>query len=388
LRFLQDLAFVKPADLAQRLSESLAQGTKEWAPPGEAALAVAVAELSELYTRRREALTREVPGKAHRMARMHFFLPRDLGKVSHALETLAQEQLVPHPAHPRILDLGAGLGASSLGAAAYFEGVAGVEGLSVEAWDTDATALEAMEHVLRRAPALGLPPIALTTHTGSLARLPATGAYDLILAGLVLNELADDVEARADLLTRLSARLAPGGVLLVVEPALRVETRALMAVRDRLAAHPGPPYVLGPCLHGAPCPMMSRERDWCHAELPGELPPALARVAAAAGLRRSRLTYAWLALGPEPTALSGRGARVVSGPLRSKGKLELDVCHADGLTRVMRLDRELSPQNAALDDCGRGDRLWLEGAEWTAGRLRLRSGMELSGGTAAGTRES
>ncbi|NOY91740.1 MAG: methyltransferase domain-containing protein [Deltaproteobacteria bacterium] len=364
--------------LSERLTRWLSRGEGHWSPPEEARLAKAVAELSELYTRRREALTKEVPGRAHSMARLHFFLPRDAGKVTHALEALSEEVLAPRARCPRLLDLGAGLGTSTLGAAAYFEGTPETRELSVEAWDTDPVALSIMRHVTDHATQLGLPPISLETHAGSLAHAPRGARYDLILMGLVLNELSFDLEARAELLRGLCQHLAPGGVLLVVEPALRASSRALMEVRDRLAATPAAPHVLGPCLHHAPCPLMSRARDWCHAELRGELQPPLARVAAAAGLRQSRLTYAWLALGSEPPSGSSRGARVVSGPLRSKGKLELDLCHAGGQTRLMRLERERCADNDAMDALGRGDRLWLRGAEWSAGRLRLRPGMSVT----------
>ncbi len=369
---------MKAFQLSEQLTRWLARGEGPWKPPEEARLAKAVAQLSELYTRRREALTKEVPGRAHSMARLHFFLPRDVDKVTHALEMLGEEGLAPRAPCPRLLDLGAGLGASTLGAAAYFEGRPETREISVEAWDTDPLALSIMTHVTDHATELGLPPISLETHAGSLTRAPRATGYDLILMGLVLNELCADLEARAQLLRRLCQHLAPGGVLLIVEPALRTSSRALMEVRDRLDAAPTAPHVLGPCLHHAPCPLMARARDWCHAELRGELQPALAKIAAAAGLRRSRLTYAWLALGLEPPSGSDRGARVISGPLRSKGKLELDLCHARGQTRLMRLDRERGADNDAMDALGRGDRLWLRGAEWSAGRLRLRPGMSVT----------
>jgi len=234
-----------------------------------------------------------------------------------------------------------------------------------------------MRHVVEHAPQLGLMPMELSTHVGRLSERSSGGRFDLILLGLVLNEIADGVEARAALLARLCELLAPGGVLLVIEPALREPSRALMEVRDVLASR-GAPHVLGPCVHAQPCPLLERQRDWCHGELRQELCPPLADIAGLAGLRRSRLTYSWLALGNEPRASDARSARVVSGSLRSKGKLELDVCHAGGLTRLMRIDREACERTDAVERVGRGDRLWLANGEWSARRMRLRGEQELS----------
>src|SRR5690606_12297420 len=105
---------------------------------------------------------------------------------------------------------------------------------------------------------------------------------------------------QAALLRSLSALLAPRGALVVLEPALRATTRALMRTRDAIAAANGPPYLAYPCPHAGPCPMLANERDWCHQELALALPPPVARLAAAAGLREERLTFASLVLRNEP----------------------------------------------------------------------------------------
>src|SRR5690606_37003605 len=125
------------------------------------------------------------------------------------------------------------------------------------------------------------------------------GPYDLILLGLALNEDEAAAAEEARLLRALCALLAPGGALIVLEPALRETTRALQRTRDLIAAEGGP-FIAYPCPHAAPCPMLARERDWCHQELPLSLPPALARLAAASGLRDKKLTFASLVLRNEP----------------------------------------------------------------------------------------
>ncbi|MCZ7677502.1 MAG: hypothetical protein M5U28_01480 [Sandaracinaceae bacterium] len=114
----------------------------------------------------------------------------------------------------------------------------------------------------------------------------------------------------------------------MLEPATREITRELMALRDRFALDPGPPHVFAPCLRDGPCPMLPRERDWCHDQLPFVLPEPLARVAREAGLRWERLTYAYLTLRNDERRLwdlaarDPRAHRVVGGPVESKGKSE------------------------------------------------------------------
>src|SRR5262249_20604063 len=99
---------------------------------------------------------------------------------------------------------------------------------------------------------------------------------------------------------------------------------------------------------------------WCHEDLPVDLPPALAPIARAAGLRWQGLTFSYLVLRKDGKTL-GAGWRVVSDPIVTKGKRELFLCGkvspdvpAERL-RVQRLDRHTSPANAAFGELVRGD---------------------------------
>jgi hypothetical protein len=201
----------------------------------------------------------------------------------------------------------------------------------------------------------------------------------LILFGFVLNEMYAEapletrLAERAALIVQASAQLRPGGAMIVLEPALKAITRELMDVRDRLAARGEAPFVFAPCLRRGPCPMLENDRDWCHQELAYALPPKLAQVAQGAGLRYEGLTYASLVLTREPRALlpheaSERLYRVVSERLETKGKLELYGCGEAGLTRLTRLDRDQSTDNAAFDRAERGQVLRISSPEARLGR--------------------
>lgn len=341
----------------------------------EDAFARAVAETSRIYTRARGDIERQAGAKFALAARLGFFLPRDLLKVWGPLAALGRMGGLPGGSTWRVLDLGAGLGATSLGAALFAARTGAARALDVVAVDRDAEALRELALLARDAGDLGLAPVTVETRAADLFA-PSSwrgGPFDLVLLGLALNEReGDDPEPAAALLRALAKELAPGGAIVVVEPALRETTRALQRTRDVLAAS-GPPYVAFPCPHALPCPMLPNERDWCHQELAVELPPALAKVAAAAGLRDERLTYAALVLRNEPGAEVDAGAlRLVSAPLVTKGKVEAIACAPEGrLVRLMRLDRHRSPANAALGDAVRGEPLVVEGGAEDGARVRV-----------------
>ncbi len=349
------------------------------------ALASEIVRLSELYTRERAQIGLASGALA---ARLRFFLLRDLPKVQGPLEELARAGALPEGETWRVLDLGAGLGTTTLGLAELAQR-AGVKKLEVTAVEQDAASLDVFATLAREAHAVGLvPEVKLEARREDLedldlARLPKA---DLVVLGLALNELyrdredADRLDAREATLRALLGRLRPGGSLVVVEPATRELSRELQTLRDRLVER-----VFAPCLRDGPCPLLTRERDWCHAQLPFDLPEGLAERAESAGLRRQRLTYACLTLRTDGRRLwdvfdgSPRAHRVVGGPVRSKGKTEWDLCSAEGLVRIRRLDRERSDASAVLDTAERGALLTLDRAVEDGRDRRSRPDVALDG---------
>src|SRR5690606_32061084 len=111
--------------------------------------------------------------------------------------------------------------------------------------------------------------------------------------------------------------------LLVVEPALRETSRALLEVRDRLVARGH--ALRAPCLHRGACPALEKASDWCHAERPWQPPALVQQIARAAGLRKEALKMSYLVLAPKgedwPELQPGRRLfRIVSEPLQGKGR--------------------------------------------------------------------
>jgi ribosomal protein RSM22 (predicted rRNA methylase) len=331
-----------------------------------AALVAAVQRVSEAY-RRQAGTPADLHGdRAALCARLRFFLPRDLPKIQAPLAELAAVDALSRARTLRVLDVGAGLGTTSLGTALFALEQLGIERVQVDAFDRDAAALAIAARLAKAAAsdlnlALELTPIA--TPLGPALFKRARPPYQLIVLGFVLNELgdaqADAVAHHQQWLARLCELLAPDGALIVLEPALRATSRTLQQVRGLFAAAHGPPYVFAPCLHRGACPLLERERDWCHEQLPLALPPRLAQLARAAGLRTEDLSFSYLTLHRAARSLAeldpaARLVRVVSAPLRSKGKLEVAVCGAGDTRKLRRLDRHANDENGALGDVHRG----------------------------------
>jgi SAM-dependent methyltransferase len=334
-------------------------------------------------------------------ARLGFSFARDVPKCAGAARELIASRalagLIGEGRAPlRVLDVGAGMGATTWGFARAIAATGARMGIDATWMDEDGLALEVGMDVVRarggRVDDREQVKLTVRTERRRAAPLVPGATWDVILAGQVLSELdanlapEERVARHVVLLTSYVRALSPGGALVVVEPALGERTRHLHAVRDAILAARAA-SVFAPCLHATACPALQHEGEWCHEDLPVDLPEWLVPVARAAGLRWQGLTFSYLVLrAPDAPTLAGllpRAAvrlRVVSDPIVTKGKREHFMCgvlrpgdaHDDALApetpplaeraRVMRLDRELAEANAAWSDLRRGDVVSLEPA--------------------------
>ena len=299
-------------------------------------------------------------------ARLGFSFARDVPKVGAAVrELVATGTLsVPSDRPLRVLDVGAGLGASTWGLARALAGAGQGGELVSTLVDDDASALGVARAIAEGHEKEG--------DLGVRLNGRETRDFDVILLGQVLSEMAGDEAAHAARLRRwLDESLAPNGSLVIVEPALRERTRKLHRVRDLVVSAGA--TVFAPCLHAAPCPALADEDAWCHEDLPVDLPPELVPLARAAGLRWQGLTFAYLVLRKDGRTLRGAtlaraSVRVVSSPIDTKGKRELWLCgdFAQGgelvplRRKLARLDRDAAKGGDAWTEAERGDVLATE----------------------------
>jgi hypothetical protein len=345
-------------------------------------LAARVRTLSDAYNDPQRARAAD---EAHGAARLGFFFARDVPKTAAAVRELVATGALRIDKILRVLDLGAGMGASTWGIVRALD-AAGERGTVEATWvDPDRTALEVGLALARRAPRRPAVTLRVRTMGGPVAALGALGSFDVVVASGLLSELdvgADPsvrVERHAKLLSQwLDTQTDRRGALVVVEPALRDRARHLHAVRDALVSSGSASRtVFAPCLHQASCPALDRAADWCHDDIPIPLPPWLVPVARAAGLRYEGLTLAYLVVRNGGVRLvdlldapaGATRARVVSESMHTKGKREVFLCGTfltsseppsgalGARVRAARLDRDRTERNAAWEGVQRGDLL-------------------------------
>ena len=286
-----------------------------------------VMRLSALFTDQRGSRsTTYMREPAMRRAYLAFFVPHNVARLSSLLLQAHQEGLLPGTAPRTVLDLGSGPLSGVLAAWCVYGALPATTGPWATAVDLSRSALDAGLSVLRR---LGVDVSGVATLERSIGGAPGSWLpqhpVDLVIAANVLNELSDprDVGPRRRLVTAARSALSATGRLLVVEPAMRIETRALMALRDELVADGV--GILSPCRGARTCPLLQTRGDWCHQELRWDKRPATyLALERDARLPKGLLAAAHLLLGPatEPTPAPTTGLRVVGGLMRDPQGVE------------------------------------------------------------------
>jgi ribosomal protein RSM22 (predicted rRNA methylase) len=310
------------------------------APLATAALTRAIVDRSARYTSDRARLAQPADRTADLAARAVFFTVADAMKIRIPLAELANRGALP-ARHLRVVDLGAGCGAMSLGL------VGVVPDVEIIAIDRDAAALELAAAALRRFTRR------ITTRIDNVTKA-AIPPCDLVVMGTVLNEL--DESAAVGVVERALAAIADDGAVIIIEPALRATSRALHAIRDAVIARGV--HVFAPCTRRvAPCPALADPDDWCHEDRPLALPPRTAELARLTHLRDSGMKFSYLVLRKQALALvdDPNAWRLVSAARIAKGKHEIIGCSDHGRVPLRLLKRHRSAENRELERADRGE---------------------------------
>jgi len=293
-------------------------------------------------------------------ARALFFTVADAAKIQVPLAELEHGGALPGGRPLRLVDVGAGAGAMTLGALGYLR----PRSLDVRAFDRDRAALGLLRAAFARLPSSWRDAAELQVRPADVRDLRLDeGSVDVAMVGSLLNELGADEQIT--LVRTLLAALGEQGALIVIEPALRETSRALHALRDQVIGEQLA-NVYAPCVRSvAPCPALELERDWCHEDRPTSLPERATRLAGRTGLRKHGLKFSYLVLrrGGErlvELAPGGRRAlRVVSQPRKLKGRRECYGCGEDGRSLLRLLKRNRARGNRPFEHACRGDVLIL-----------------------------
>lgn len=343
----------------------------------------AIVNRSRRYTSERDSLgidmragSDDAADDADLAARALFFTIADAAKIFIPLAELDRQGLLSSahrtvsPSTFTVADIGAGVGAMSLGLLDYLNRTGALArgaqpgvSVNIHAFDRDHRALGLMQTVVRDLADRWDARISISTHRVHLGGAEIAGLssnMDLVIAGTVLNEM--NSPDRIPTVTAMLDAIADHGAVILIEPALRDTSRALHELRDtclreRLA------HVFAPCTRrDAPCPALI-EGDWCYEDRVTDAPGRLSKLSATTGLRAHGLKFAYTTLRrhEQPTVATsaspdGRIAlRIVSHPKRTKGKRECLVCGQQGRVRLRMLRRNRGDYNRVFDKLRRGD---------------------------------
>ena len=195
-----------------------------------------------------------------------------------------------------------------------------------------------------------------------------------------LNELHTPPDELARFLYRsFDHHLEEGGVVIMVEPALKTESRKLLELRKNLVElfeqNPRSGLkVLLPCLGHQACGALVSADDWCHEEVMWWRPPHIKTLDELSGLDHKSLPFSYLVITknkapieeilPDLKGHSQNRYRLVSAARKTKPDYEFFICGQDGKKRA-RIHQSLIDQ--ALE---RGD--ILSGVESTGNPESLR----------------
>ncbi|HAR43577.1 MAG TPA: hypothetical protein DCS07_13270 [Bdellovibrionales bacterium] len=195
-------------------------------------------------------------------------------------------------------------------------------------------------------------------------------SFNLWVMSYFLNEIWSDPAAAAKvLLDAWERHLTERGVVILVEPALKYQSRKLLQLRQELlllAGRRGCDWlkILLPCLGHQECGALKADEDWCHEDVSWWRPPYFRIIDKMAGLDRRNLPFSYLVITrdsrPQEEILSAlkQGAtpcslhRLVS-PCHGVGQdLEFYLCGKEGKSRARFKEKLAGDLEGGL---GRGD---------------------------------
>lgn len=359
-------------------------------------LAEAVTELSRLFTKSRNRLSRGyLDDKTLRAAYLQYFMPVNLAKI----QVLLNEMPVPQPGTMiSVLDLGSGPGTGALAVLDWWHRLEMPHALSMITVDSSAAALgQARKLWDQYCKSASVGEASLRTHEGDLERrawvehVRRGEQFDLIILTNCLNEVyldsKDPIAMRVDLVGEALSLLTPHGTMMIMEPALRETSRELHRLRDRLLQEKHC-FVYSPCLHELSCPALVKPDDWCHEERAWKPPGIIQEIDEQVGFIKDALKFSYLLLRKDGKTIVERRPdlyRVVSELRGLKGEKRAWLCNEQGRQEVGRQDRLATPNNKPFDQWHRGAIVQIErivhkerrGKVSTLGRIECDAAVEI-----------
>lgn len=197
----------------------------------------------------------------------------------------------------------------------------------------------------------------------------AAPRFNLWVSSYFLNEFHESEELIAQkLLESWESHLEDEGLVILVEPALKAESRKLLKIRSLLSQNKNY-QILTPCIGNQICGAFSDPDDWCHEEVTWWRPPYLKKIEDIVKLDRKSLPFSYLVLTKSNRAIENILPRLKSKNFETRSRLvspthyighlkEFYLCTQNGKWRTRAKESvasDLERGDLLLDGTLRGD---------------------------------
>jgi SAM-dependent methyltransferase len=184
------------------------------------------------------------------------------------------------------------------------------------------------------------------------------GTTHIYLLGYVWNELSKNTPAKRKLLSILTKHIEreQRALVFIAEPALDFMARPAMELRDVLTS--AGYQAMYPCPHSHSCPMLERPKDWCYSEGEWTPPPLAEWIDDKLGMNRARFAGSMFAFAsPAMGIQSDQKPIVVGRPVRDEGKerykgfFDYLICDQNGISKLEpKAPKQVAPRGTILNE--------------------------------------
>ncbi len=187
-----------------------------------------------------------------------------------------------------------------------------------------------------------------------------SGEYDIIIISNVLVEIFSENNIPINFVKKIIRLLQSNGIIIIIEPALKPLTRRLMEFADRLKKE-SIGYILLPCLHHNPCPLLQKKNEWCHQSIKWTPPEYLQILNQPLYRKIEYLKFSYLVVSKQNyDYIQDNKYAVISRLFKEKGRKRALLCSKDGVVELVKLDRDKDRKNQDFDIISMGDIVQME----------------------------
>ncbi|MGQ9665469.1 MAG: small ribosomal subunit Rsm22 family protein [bacterium] len=184
--------------------------------------------------------------------------------------------------------------------------------------------------------------------------------YDIIIISNALAEIFSKNTIPTNFVRTVIRHLKKDGIFIIIEPALKSLTRRLMEYTNRLKVN-NIGYILLPCLHHNPCPLLSKRNEWCHQSIKWTPPEYMNILNQPLYRKIEYLKFSYLVISVQDyDAIKDNKHLVISRLFKEKGRKRVLLCNKDGIVELVRLDRDKDRKNQEFDNISVGDIVQIE----------------------------